>query len=282
MPDMEIPRATFFSLYFRSQSSPHLWRKPCPRLIIRVVDDNRCVLSLVPKCRTCLRGQRETDILHGAQRIALNPLNERFAFFATECDFFRPLHRTIPPMPFTSPAAGAWPSTAAVRAGSAGAREGRDSCCRCQALSLRSQTAVHARWKCQAAPPERRSQRAFPNGPSRGPGARKPLTLFPHPSCAACPGRATPRHALLRGDAANSCCWRAMLACPHEVFGGFAPEGAGLKKRLNLLSSQKAYDGERFPSLTRITMYSGRPRRLWARPAPLHHNVLVAWSLGTH
>ncbi len=38
-----------------------------------------------------------------------------------------------------------------------------------------------------------------------------------------------------------------------------------------------AYDGERFPSLTRITMYSGRPRRLWARPAPLHHNVLVAW-----
>jgi hypothetical protein len=38
-----------------------------------------------------------------------------------------------------------------------------------------------------------------------------------------------PRHALLRGDAANSCCWRAMLACPQGVFGGCAPEGAALK-----------------------------------------------------
>lgn len=52
--------------------------------------------------------------------------------------------------------------------------------------------------KCQAAPPERRPHQAFPNGPSRGPGARKPLTLFPHPSCAACPGRATPRLAARR------------------------------------------------------------------------------------
>jgi len=110
-------------------------------------------------------------------------------------------------MPFTNPAAGAWPSPAAVRAGSAGAREGRDSCCRCQALSLRSQTVAHARWKMSSSATGKTPHRAFPNGPSRGPGARKPLTLFPHPSCAACPGRATSRHALLRGDAANSCCW---------------------------------------------------------------------------
>jgi hypothetical protein len=70
-------------------------------------------------------------------------------------------------MPFTNPAAGAWPSTAAVRAGSAGAREGRDSCCRCQALSLRSQTAAHARWKMSSSatgktPPPGFPQRTVP------------------------------------------------------------------------------------------------------------------------
>jgi hypothetical protein len=80
--------------------------------------------------------------------------------------------------------------------------------------------------KCQAAPPERRSQRAFPNGPSRGPGARKPPTALPSPILRRL---SRPRHALLRGDAANSCCWRAMLACPQGVFGGCAPEGAALK-----------------------------------------------------
>ena len=102
-------------------------------------------------------------------------------------------------MPFTNPAAGAWPSTAAVRAGSAGAREGRDSCCRCQALACVVKLPLMHDGKCQAAPPERHPHRAFPNGPSRGPGARKPLTLFPLPSCAACPGRATRRLAARRG-----------------------------------------------------------------------------------
>jgi hypothetical protein len=39
-----------------------------------------------------------------------------------------------------------------------------------------------------------------------------------------------PRHALLRGDAANSCSWRPMLACPQGVFGGCAPEGGGAQR----------------------------------------------------
>ena len=64
--------------------------------------------------------------------------------------------------------------------------------------------------KCQAAPPERHPHRAFPNGPSRGLGARKPLTLFPHPSCAACPGRATPCcEAIRQTAAAGGRCWHA-------------------------------------------------------------------------
>ena len=65
-------------------------------------------------------------------------------------------------MPFSNPAAGAWPSTAAVRAGSAGAREGRDSCCRCQALSLRSQTAAHARWKMSSSATGKTPPTGFP------------------------------------------------------------------------------------------------------------------------
>jgi hypothetical protein len=44
---------------------------------------------------------------------------------------------------------------------------------------------------------------AFPNGPSRDPGAKKPLRLYRNPSCAACPGRALPRDALLRAAAAG-------------------------------------------------------------------------------
>ena len=176
-------------------------------------------------------------------------------------------------MPFTNPAAGAWPSTTAVIAGSAGAREGRDSC-RCQALSLRSQTAAHARWKMSSSATGKTPPPGFPQRTVPRPWRPETPDALPSPILRRL---SRPRHALLRGDAANSCCWRAMLACPQGVFGGCAPEGAALKERLNLLSSQKAYDGERFPSLTRITMYSGRPRRLWAKPAPLHHNVLVAW-----
>ena len=119
-------------------------------------------------------------------------------------------------MPFTNPAAGAWPSTAAVIAGSAGAREGRDSCCRCQALSLRSQTAAHARWKTSSSATGKTPPTGFPQRTVPRPWRPETPDALPSPILRRL---SRPRHALLRGDAANSCCWRAMLACSQGVFG---------------------------------------------------------------
>jgi hypothetical protein len=82
---------------------------------------------------------------------------------------------------------------------------------------------------------------AFPAGPFRGPDAKQPLQLHPPFTCAACPDRALPRHALLRADAAD-CRWA--LGPPPATRGGTtgisrgcAPEGTALKWPVFYLSA---------------------------------------------
>jgi len=182
-------------------------------------------------------------------------------------------------MPFTNPAAGAWPSTAAVRAGRAGAREGRDSCCRCQALSLRRQTAAHARWKMSSSATGKTLPPGFPQRtvprPWRPETPYRSSLTHPAPPVQAAPRLAARRcgkQLLLAGD----------VGMPPGCFRGLCSGRGGAQIAFEPPILTEGLDGERFPSLTRITMYSGRPRRLWARPAPLHHNVLVAPGDSAH
>jgi hypothetical protein len=65
---------------------------------------------------------------------------------------------------------------------------------------LRMIVPAEARVHFPQAPP------AFPNRPSQGPRTGKLLRPQPYASCAACPDRSQPRHALLRAAAAGLDC----------------------------------------------------------------------------